>query len=659
MSNSANAETINAVTLDSPIGGDGTRSAWLSILGPFALRDALGQRIAIRSKKNRALLAILALSPNCTAPRDKIATLLWGDHGDEQARNSLRQSLAVLRKELGPIADRLLQARDEMLALQTREIGIDALELLAEADRQDISGLRRVAGLVRGELLADLTVNGESFEDWLAAERSRFGAAAIRLFDNLSQQETGIARIEAARQLLALDPLRESSHRMLMRAYMDQGDNGLALKQYEQCRALLRSELQIEPAKETQELSRAIARGDINLRAQANTIPEPEQFPVPQLPDRPSIAVLPFGHDSADPERQYFSDGISEDLIANLSRFRHLFVIARASSFCYRSESIGPKTIGRQLGVQFLLYGTVRLAGNRLRVTAELVAAESEVVVWVEKYDRSAEDVFDVIDELSSTIVASTVGHIDNEVLHQAKRKQKGSFAAYELTLRGRALMHSPRREDKLAARRMFEDAIAIDRNFAMGWAQLAYTHLSEFFWDDSGRALESAADIASQALLIDEEEAWCHMVLGLTHLHQRHFDLALIHCERSVSLNPNDPGLAAKLGLVLTDLGRPSEAIVLIEKAMRLSPRNPQAYSDYLALALFGAGRYEEALKSFQSAPDPSFYYHAWLAACHVRIGDLDKARFHGAKSTELAPNFTICPIRRNGTYPGNGRHG
>ena len=169
-----------------------------------------------------------------------------------------------------------------------------------------------------------------------------------------------------------------------MRAYVQQGDNGLALKQYEQCRALLRNELQIEPAKETQELSRAIARGDMSLHAQANIITAPEDSNVPQLPDRPSIAVLPFGHGSADPEQQYFSDGISEDLIANLSRFRHLFVIARASSFCYRGESIGAKTIGQQLGVQFLLYGTVRRAGNRLRVTAELVAAESEAVVWVE-----------------------------------------------------------------------------------------------------------------------------------------------------------------------------------------------------------------------------------------------------------------------------------
>jgi TolB-like protein len=351
--------------------------------------------------------------------------------------------------------------------------------------------------------------------------------------------------------------------------------------------------------------------------------------------------VLPF--DSAEPDQRSFAEGIAEELIANLSRFRRLFVIARASSFAFRESATSARIIGRRLGVRFLLYGRVRLAGASIRVTSELVEAASETVLWVERFDRPADQIFGLIDELSSSIVASTVGHMEDALLRRAKRRPTSKLAAYELFLRGRALMHGDDRKDKLEARRLFEAAIAIDGDFAIAHAQLAFVHLSEFFWDNSGTALANAAEIASRALAIDEEEAWSHMVLGLTSLHRREFDLALKHCERSVVLNPNDPELNAKLGLVLTDLGRAEEAIPVIQRAMRLNPLNPNAFSDYLGLALIGAGQYKAAIDVLTAAPDTSFYYFAWLAVCHVRLGNLPAATRCAQTATNLAPQFTV----------------
>ncbi len=541
----------------------------------------------------------------------------------------------MLRKDLGPVAATRLHARDETLAIEIAPSDVDALEVLAASDGDDVDRLRRAADLCRGELLADISLRDESFEDWLSAERARFKEVAIQLFQRLFTHEIGPARIMAAQRLLALDELRESSHRLLMTAYAESGENGLALKQYERCRTVLREELQVEPGQQTRDLRRDIAAGTIG--------PKIAPEPVLALPDRQSIAVLPFDNASPEPDQAFFADGISEELIANLSRFRRLFVIARASSFAFRGKSTSTREIGRHLGVRFLLQGRVRRAGSSLRVAAELVEAESGSVLWVERYDRQIGDLFALIDELSATIVASTVGHLEEEMLRQSRRKPTERLDAYEYMLRGRVLMHSLRREDKLAAKAMFEQAVAIDANFAMAQAQLAYVHLYEFFWDNSGKALDRAAEIASGALAVDEDEAWCHMVLGLTFLHRRQFDLALTHCERAVAINPNDPELSAKLGLVLTDLGRPSEAIPLIEKAMRLSPLNPEAYGDYLALALFGARRYRDAIAALNTAPQDTFYYHAWLAACHVRLGDVSAARRHGARATELAPDFTI----------------
>jgi DNA-binding SARP family transcriptional activator len=180
----------------------------LSLLGGFALSDPGGNAVAITSKKNRALLAILALSPGQSMTRERLASLLWGDRGEEQARNSLRQSLAVLRKELGPDGSDLIRSQDETLKLAA--IAVDVLEIVAGATSNDIADLRASAARCSGDLLADVAIHEESFEEWLAVERSSFGASRFRLFERLAELETGQAKVAAAQHLVALDPLRES-----------------------------------------------------------------------------------------------------------------------------------------------------------------------------------------------------------------------------------------------------------------------------------------------------------------------------------------------------------------------------------------------------------------------------------------------------------------
>jgi TolB-like protein len=453
----------------------------LNLLGTFALVDADGRPVAIRSKKNKALLACLALSPDCAVTRDRLGTLLWGSHGEEQARASVRQSLVILRKELGPLADAILVNEGEILRLRRSALSVDALDLLAHESHKDIANLRRIAQRVSPEPLSDYKVQEEGFDEWLRHERARLNAASTRLLERLCEMESGSMKVDAARRLLELDPLRESSHRTLMRAYLAQGDKSLALKQFDECRALLRRELQVDPSEETVLLRQEIASGKASGTPSAAPPVEPDRKSDPKLPGRPSIAVLPFANIYSEESQQYFSDGITEELITSLSRFRHLFVIARPSSFHYRDETMTAGEIGRKLGVKFLLYGTIGRLAGRIRVTAQLVEAETETTVWSEKFDRAAGDIFEVIDELSSVIVASTVGRIDQQLLRHVRRKQTENLAAYELFLRGRALMHSPRREDKLAARRLFEEAISVlegapeDTFYYYAWLVICY----------------------------------------------------------------------------------------------------------------------------------------------------------------------------------------
>ena len=376
----------------------------LSILAEFAVAGPDGVPIQIASKKNRALLAILALSPGQTVTRERLASLLWGDHGEEQARNSLRQSLAVLRRELGPFHSETIQTRDDVVMFRKGDVHVDAVTVLRGVEQEDISTLRNAAQCCGGELLADFSLRNEPFEEWLAAERSRLKIAALKLFDKLVEREVGDARIDAAQRLVALDNLRESSHRSLMRAYVLQGNSGLALKQFDLCRTLLRDQLGVEPSNETQELRRQIAGGE--YRSDDAPPPVLESAKRQTESRLPSIAVLPFVNLSADPKQDYISDGITENIITGLSRFRDLSVIAGFSTFAYKGKAVKVQDVSRELGVRFVLEGSVQTSNDRIRISTQLIDGEAGVHLWAERFDKGMDDVFAALDQVTEMIVA-------------------------------------------------------------------------------------------------------------------------------------------------------------------------------------------------------------------------------------------------------------
>ena len=226
----------------------------LELMGTFRLAGPDGAEIKIRSKKNKALAAILALSPRCTTTRERLGNILWGSHGEEQARASVRQSLTSLRAELGPFWEELIQEGGANLTLKLTKLSVDVLDVLNHDNQTSQEKLRDLVGIAKGELLADVRLAEGEFEDWLAFERSRIHSSTIALLEKVTAQESGTKQIEAARELVRFDPLRETSHRILMRACMDCGDASLALKQYEECRTLLKRELQVEPSPETRAL---------------------------------------------------------------------------------------------------------------------------------------------------------------------------------------------------------------------------------------------------------------------------------------------------------------------------------------------------------------------------------------------------------------------
>ncbi len=300
------------------------------LLGGFEARLDSGPELALKGRKAQALLAYLAVAPGLARSRDNLTGLLWSDRAEEQARGSLRQALAELRRALDGISPPPIDAGREAVMLDTRAVDSDVANferLIAEGGPE---ALARAAELYRGELLEGLGSSDPAFEDWLAVERTRLGDLARdamgALLDHLSTAGETERAVALARRLLALDPLREPVHRALMRLYAGQGDRTLALKQYRACREVLAHELDVAPEAETEALHEEL-RGGGPAPAPASSGASSKVAPLP-LPDKPSVAVLPFVNMSGDPEQAYFSGGITENIITGLTRFRELFVMA-------------------------------------------------------------------------------------------------------------------------------------------------------------------------------------------------------------------------------------------------------------------------------------------------------------------------------------------
>ena len=354
-------------------------------------------------------------------------------------------------------------------------------------------------------------------------------------------------------------------------------------------------------------------------------------------PSKPSIAVLPFDNMSDSPEQTYFSDGITEDIITELTRFRTLFVIARNSTFAFRDERLDASEIGRRLGVQYLLEGSVRRSGNRLRVIAQLVETASGNHLWAERYDRNVEDLFDIQDELARTIVGTLAGRLETSAMAAAKRQRPDNMLAYDFLLRGIDCQQRLTKMENEKARNLLERSIAIDPEFALPYAWLALTWTADWEID-----LDQAYRLASKSVTLDDSESRCHVIFGFVCLLRKEFEKALAHTERAVALNPNESHGIAHLSLVYCFTGQPERAIDLMAEAMQINPFYPSWYDTFLAYALYKLRRYEEAATKLLRLSTRSIWGNAIAAACAAQAGMLDQAHQHANLVLEECPGFS-----------------
>jgi adenylate cyclase len=387
--------------------------------------------------------------------------------------------------------------------------------------------------------------------------------------------------------------------------------------------------------------------------------PSNARDPLP-LPDKPSIAVLPFQNMSGDPEQEYFADGIAEDIITMLSRSQSLFVIARNSSFIYKGRAIDVKQIARELGVRYVLEGSVRRAGNRTRITAQLVDAATGNHLWAERYDRDPADVFAVQDEITETVATAIEPAVAQTERHRAVRKPPERLDAWEAYQRG--LWHMARigAKDNEAAKSFFWRAIELDPSFAAAHAQLALAiwHGAAIYQATTiAQALDEALPLAQRAIALDPLSAADHISMSSARHFQGDYEGALAAARQALAISPNYATAHHNLGTKLLFSGRPRDALERIRKAIRLDPHDPLHHSRLaqIAMAHYYLREYEAAVEAtkevLRSYPDHSLPY-GWLAAALGQLGRLDEAKQALEKFISIAPKLIDMYVRQRAPW-------
>lgn len=512
----------------------------LTLFGGFSLAGADGAEVPLKSRKAKALLAYLALSPGKTRSREEIMALLWSDRGEAQARASLRQALTGLKKDLGAAAATALIVTNDAVALDPDKVTIGA------------------AGPGE-ELLAGFHLQDPAFEDWLRDERLR--------------QEDAAA------------PDAQPSE--------------------------------------------------------------------PPLPDKPSIAVLPFVNMSGDESQDYFGDGIAEDIITALSKIPSLLVMARNSTFAYKRRSIDVKQVSREQGVRYILEGSVRTAGNRVRVTAQLIDATTGHHPWAERYDRDLQDIFAVQDEITREVVTALDVHLGRGEQARSSAGGTRNLEAWGCTRRAAELLDRSTPEALSEARRLCKQALEHDPNYPEAWVQLGWVHhhgadvgVAGTSEEGHEAALSAAIDCAKKALELDPAYPEAYSLLGTCHLSRNEHDRAIAMAEKAIAMAPNHADILATSAIVHIKSGQPKRGLDLIRKAMRLCPVNSDYFPWVLGTAYRLTGQCGLAADTFEAAieqqPD-SLSLHVGLASTLGELGRLADATKPVSEILRLDPGFSI----------------
>lgn len=650
-----------------------------------------------RGRKTRGVLACLCLAQGERVSRSRLIGLLWERSADAQARMSLRQALSELNGTVNRHVPGLVEIGRDSIYLDVRKCWVDALAILdAGVDAADTSTL---AEPFSERLLEDLDGITPSFDQWLAAERTRFEDRVRKILeaelDRLTEQNARPeVRAAAARRLINFEPTHEGAVRSLMKAFAQMGDRGQAVREFERCRQVLERMLDLPPSKETVAVYEAIrveapelvspaapeeppgqkagevwevgsgaltpAGWEIRRQNEAAAAPTP---PLGHDPKRgPSIAVLPFSNLSDDPAHHFVAEGLVEDLIEALSRVPNFFVISRLSTLAFRNQERHPREIGNVLGVRYVISGSLRVLEDRLRLTIELTDAQQGAALWLSRFDERFSDLFEVQDRLCDMIVGKVAPYLHAAEMNRIRVKRPDSLEAYELFLRAQENMHNSSRAVFETSQALFDAAIAKDPRYAAALAWRAYWHVlrvGQGWSPDPAHDAAQADHFARAAVECNSMEPMGLAVHGqvASYLY-KDFDLAFRRFEAARQINANAAPAWMWSAAAHAFMGNGPRAIEEINRAMALSPYDPlmYAYNGYASSAYLVDGQHERAIEcALRSLRENRTYtgVHRLLVIALVLAGRENEARASARRLLDLEPGLTVAGFRRR--YPGS----
>lgn len=606
----------------------------LSLLGGFALRSAAGRELALSTRKDRLLLAHLALSAGRVLARDRLAGLLWGDRGETQARDSLRQSIAAIRQAFRQVSLDPIASERDSVSFSAKDIDIDVIAFERLAAERATPG--DAARLYRGALLDGIDGITPEYEAWLDPERERLAGIAIRLVEQIAATaQPSEPALCLARQILARDPTCEPVYRALMRLHVAAGDRAAALKLHAACREALKSELNAAPDLQTEQLYREILTNRVEQSASVKPAPE-----------RPSLAVLPFTNLSGDQDLDHLCEGLAEDIITGLGRFRLLSVIDRYSSCMIAKKETDIAEIGSRLDVAHLVQGSLQRQSHRVRITVRLLEAATRTQVWGEAYDHPFAELANIPDTITRALISTLHGRVESALLEQGRRKPK--MAAYECMLRGLKHLRGYGPDDNRRAVELFQQAIDLDPHYARARAYRAFADVVLHGYSDApDEVLDRSVAMAMTALELDDGDGRCHFLVGLIQRYRGDMNSAERHYQRALELNPNDADVIVGYGRLLAFRGQLEQGLDGLLQGMRLNPYHPEWYWLNLASVLYEAGRYADAAAALGRIMRPGYWVLCRLAGCYAELDRMDEAKEAAALALRLRPDFNVAALR------------
>jgi TolB-like protein/DNA-binding SARP family transcriptional activator/Flp pilus assembly protein TadD len=625
------------------------------LLGGLEICGSDGSELKLATRKARALFAFLAIEADKWHTRERLAGLLWSDRQQSQARHSLTQALGAIRRA-GEQADlNLLETEGERVRIPSQAVQADVLFLRENMVKDPVA----VAAYLKGPFLDGFLSGDEAFDDWSATERLVIQQQAANALDagskKLALEGDAAKALTLARQWIAIEPLSEAAHRRVMRLLFDAGDRTGAIQQYQACAQLLRNELGIEPSPETTDFLETIRLGPADMArsssqkgtiqtdsdpAATNSTPPGEDQGAPTNNashdpifavdvSRPAVAVLPFKNLSLDPEHEFLAVGMSEDLISGLSKFPWLFVIANASMMTFKGQQSDPRHVASELGVRYVVEGSLRVAGQRIRVSARLTDTEPGRHMWSEHYDRDVHDIFAVQDEVTEALIREIAPEIETAESNRVNRIPPNNLDAWGNYQKGLMLANSGSLDELEQCVQVFDKATELDPLFADAIAMAAYTRLRIVYFfkpDNFHELIESSKPRVQKALRLNPNGTLGLLAKARLHALLGEHDLAIEAGLRAVTSNVNCAQAHRELGVAYSGVENFEAGLKHYEQLMLLSPKDPGISASYAGTAyhLFQLGRYEECVEAARSSlrnPNPRYWADLTLIAALQKL--------------------------------------